>query len=666
MADKNKKIIFTVEVNDKGKVKVEGLTKGFVNLDNAVKKVNKSIIDQSVAMNQVTKTNQNMIDKTGLAGATLVELGRTISDSNYGIRGMANNLSQLSTLMITLIATTGGLKNGVQALTKAFMGPLGFIIGFQVVIALLERFDMQSSKTEKGIDSIGTASAAAGSNLKILRDVMDDSSLSTEELERAVNKANLEYKDLNIQIDENGRITEESRKQIDLKILSLERLAKATAVQKEIERVNTEITRSQLKEREKIAELEEGREKREEQRLLASQNRTQAAQSALFRGIVVSTDEAIQKVKDGFIETRKELNDELKFLLDIATEEDLVDEMFKAPKGGRGKGLPKRAKETLLEFDGELKNFFLDIDKDGIEGVLVKGIERVKRIYEPLFESGKEGSEQLKRLGEDFKDIQDRNQASLKAGLKFIKDQAKDVTDLFKATQQSLKFVGDTILSYHDARMDALARERDYVLHSGELTGAAQRKAIEDLERRELKAQQRKINAERDLFTIKQSLLIAEEVMKIKADFAERKRMFETQTVYFVNAQGRIVAKAAESTADAAFSIGEFVRQLGPLGVAAYAITIGGLIASIFSARKKAQASLSSLGAPSAGGGGGGGAGVNIEAPDFNVVGASPESQLAQSVSEQQTQPLRAFVVHKDIKDANELDRNIDVTRTLG
>ena len=66
----------------------------------------------------------------------------------------------------------------------------------------------------------------------------------------------------------------------------------------------------------------------------------------------------------------------------------------------------------------ELKNFFLDIDKDGVEGVLVKGIERVKRIYEPLFESAKKGSEQLKRLGEDFKNIQDRNQANLKAGLK--------------------------------------------------------------------------------------------------------------------------------------------------------------------------------------------------------------------------------------------------------
>ena len=33
---------------------------------------------------------------TGGATATVMELGRSISDSNYGIRGYANNLSQLA------------------------------------------------------------------------------------------------------------------------------------------------------------------------------------------------------------------------------------------------------------------------------------------------------------------------------------------------------------------------------------------------------------------------------------------------------------------------------------------------------------------------------------------------------------------------------------------
>lgn len=51
---------------------------------------------------------------------------------------------------------------------------------------------------------------------------------------------------------------------------------------------------------------------------------------------------------------------------------------------------------------------------------------------------------------------------------------------------------------------------------------------------------------------------------------------------------------------------------------------------------------------------GGGGDGTNVEAPDFNVVGASPESQLAKSISLQQDKPIRSFVVLKDIEDATD------------
>lgn len=655
MADKKNKLTYIIEINDKGKVKIEGLTKGFVQADTAVNKLNTSL-------KKTTKDGLNpMIDKTGLAGATLVELGRTISDMPYGIRGVANNLSQLSTLMTTLIATTGGFQKGMTALLNAFKGPLGFIVIFQAAIAALDYFAGSTSKATEEIDNVKTASAAAGSNLKILLNAIDDNTVSTEELQKAVNKANSQYKDLNISLDENGQLTAESRRQIELKIKSLERLAKATAAQREIENIYTELLKSEVKEQVALQAEEDKRSQIEAQRI---QQRNQALQGGIS-GVIEATETVIQRnkeaVRERFKEEREDLRNQLKALIKIIGEEDLLDELFKDPKGGRAKS-SKRIREKILEFDGELKDFFLDVNKYGQE-IVVKGLERVKNIYKPVYDSAKKGTEELNRLGEDFNELQKRNQDSLKAGLKFIKDQARQVTELFKASQQSLKYVSDVILSYHDARMDALARERDYALHSGKLTGDAQRKALADIEKREIKAQERKIKAERDLFTIKQSLLIAEELMKIKADFAERKRMFEQQTVYFINAQGRIVAKAAESTADAQFSIGEFVRQLGPLGIAAYAVTIGGLLASIFAARKKAQTALSGLGAPSMGGGGGGG---GVEAPDFNVVGASPESQLAQSVSQQQEKPLRAFVVNKDIKDAQELDRAIDFNRSLG
>lgn len=144
MADTNKRIVYTIELNDKGKVKIDGITKGFVESGRAVRDLKKEL------GNLTQKGLNPMIDKTGLAGATIVELGRTISDANYGIRGIANNLSQLSTLFITLISTTGGLKNGIIALRNAFMGPLGIIVVFQLAIALLERFSMnQQTATDE-------------------------------------------------------------------------------------------------------------------------------------------------------------------------------------------------------------------------------------------------------------------------------------------------------------------------------------------------------------------------------------------------------------------------------------------------------------------------------------------------------------------------------------
>lgn len=65
----------------------------------------------------------------------------------------------------------------------------------------------------------------------------------------------------------------------------------------------------------------------------------------------------------------------------------------------------------------------------------------------------------------------------------------------------------------------------------------------------------------------------------------------------------------------------------------------------------------------SAGGAGGGG---GMEAPDFNIVGASGQSQLAQTIAGAEAQPVRAFVVGKDVSTQQELDRNITNTASFG
>lgn len=96
------------------------------------------------------------------------------------------------------------------------------------------------------------------------------------------------------------------------------------------------------------------------------------------------------------------------------------------------------------------------------------------------------------------------------------------------------------------------------------------------------------------------------------------------------------------------------------IAIAGTAISYAALLASTASALKSVN-----TGKPLSGGGAAS-ASRTIQAPDFNVVGASQTSQLAEVVSAQQSKPVRAFVVGKDISTQQELDRNITNTASFG
>lgn len=136
-----KQITYVIEIDTaNGKVKIDGLTNGFVKAETAAKRLNETLTETTANTGQAAS-------KMGLAGATITELGRTISDSNYGMTAMANNLQQLSTLFVTLISTTGGFKQAMALMTKAALGPLGIILIFQTIFSLFERVAINSRQT---------------------------------------------------------------------------------------------------------------------------------------------------------------------------------------------------------------------------------------------------------------------------------------------------------------------------------------------------------------------------------------------------------------------------------------------------------------------------------------------------------------------------------------
>ena len=103
-----------------------------------------------------------------------------------------------------------------------------------------------------------------------------------------------------------------------------------------------------------------------------------------------------------------------------------------------------------------------------------------------------------------------------------------------------------------------------------------------------------------------------------------------------------------------------------------YAVQAAATLKGIATTKISAAASIATIAAQAipglAGGGGGGsrslGGGGDVgggapQAPAFNIVGASGETQLADAIGGQMQRPARAYVVSNDVTTAQEMDRNI-------
>lgn len=110
--------------------------------------------------------------------------------------------------------------------------------------------------------------------------------------------------------------------------------------------------------------------------------------------------------------------------------------------------------------------------------------------------------------------------------------------------------------------------------------------------------------------------------------------------------------------ATAAYASLAGIPIVGPVlgGVAAAAAVAAGLanVKAITAIGKPVSAPSTSI--PSGGRG----------APSFNVVGASPENQLAQVIGEQEQKPVKAYVVGDDVTNQQALDRKITEGASIG
>ena len=320
------------------KVPVKQLREEFGNF---AKTVNATSFNKfSKGLSTATKANKNLGDASGAATSSVMELSRVVSDAPYGIRGMANNITQLVSQMGFAAKKAGGFGGALKEMGKQFMGPLGIVFLITLAVSALDFFYGANKKAEKGVNEFNDSASKSASNLKILKRALEDGTLSTEEANKAVKKANEEYVGLNLQLDNNNKLTEDSVGFIDDKINAIERLAKAQAIQSLLENQYAIIAKAKSDLNAKLAEkglnLKDLDIRKEEERV-ALEGKTGVRRRKIVRDFLTQNEKVANGLVTSFREIEKKGNDAITSLMSQLSEADLVDELFK----GDGKVTPK-------------------------------------------------------------------------------------------------------------------------------------------------------------------------------------------------------------------------------------------------------------------------------------------------------------------------------------
>ena len=132
-----------------------------------------------------------MKNSSGLASQTLVEVGRTVSDANYGFTAVANNLSQLSYYFVALVGDSKGVVGAFKNLGRQLLGAGGVVIAIQLVITLIERYTLSQREANRATDDFNKSMSNASGSIKTMEayaSILKSTNSTLEEQKLALSK----------------------------------------------------------------------------------------------------------------------------------------------------------------------------------------------------------------------------------------------------------------------------------------------------------------------------------------------------------------------------------------------------------------------------------------------------------------------------------------------
>ena len=689
----------------------------------SAKQLDKELTAKAAAANLASDATGKMGATSGLNNAILMETSRLASDASFGFTAIANNVSQLVNLLQSQVQATGSLSTTFQRLISVQSLAL---IGVQLLITygdrLYKSFVRLVDKTaefNETFSKLGEGVSSTAGNFEIYIRTIQDSSKSQEEHNIAIKKLKKEFpdyieqlKDAEVSLEDVANNTDKAAKENDKYRKSILELAMSIAAQNKIQelasdRLNLiEERRSKLRSlglndeeeaQEKINEINEkyGDDLLEYNKKFNEINSIQDrdARNALLKSIEDSEIASIYTRRQTLM-AYKELNKEE--IAEIDKQIDVYNKYTKLRNDNEEDGANDRNrifKEADLDFEKEILSSQQRIEelearheKDLI-AIKINAMGEKAVLKQAEFEQDQsrrlrdflqsEATLKQKELAEERynNSIAESKESLYKYLIQLDSEYNATISDLEerreledlsafgKALQtfntERLKFQEQFLQTYTYSEIDRVevAKQLENDRFNNEMLNL---KAIRDQRIADgettYEIDQRIANATKA--NTEANIALAEQERDAKIGIANQ----VGEAVVAVAGEGSTVGKAA-SVAMAIMNTKEaFTAALGAKPYGAWNIAQAAAVLAMGMKQVKDIMAVKIPGKdPSAGTGG-----TVIEAPDFNVVGASQTSQLAETVAEQQARPVKAFVVGKDISTQQELDRNITNTASFG
>lgn len=633
--------------------------------------------------------------KTGAASASALELGRVVSDMPYGIRGVANNISQFASMMAMSARATDvatgkivGLSGAFKGLWSSLMGPLGILLAIQAVISGLDYFYGGMKKSTEGVNEFNDSLELLKIKMDLIAEDMpsvvddidkmlgilkdDDNKKLEDILFSASLKDNIkilkaEFKDFANYYDNLKNSQKDDKSFMEGTIRKYQELLRVRKSVSEQEKYILDLTKKERENPKLIIAWEKIRsdykkallakidlenffkEKRDKDKDKKDEKISPFKTPKELEIDVANNLSAIQQLqrKTELLNAKtaeEKLEVELKWEkealhLKEALEKDAAIDKFTKYKKGLDDKL-EAYKKSLEDENGVLskkdKAAIKDAEKRNKDAILLaetetdRAIEKITKKYEALFPFWKTLAEARRKAlsGKDDSGGEVKNDSTDEYLTKQLEKYAKYA--------ETAKGILSSITSFIDGEFD-----RELAIEKNK-TNAINNELNQRLLNEKLSKDERR--------SIQNQIAKNDELLRQKQEKIEKRR-FEMN-------KAANIAKAVVDTYSAAVAA---LKNNGgiPSGLPAMFGTIAVGLAQVATIARQKFVSSAGARTPVRGGGGGSSSGGNDRSFNFNLVGNTQANQIADAIQGRFKQPLKAFVVSRDITTQQELDANI-------